>query len=100
MCASPLFPFGSLYIAVACVIIDSEGVITMNSLFGTPDKLERIKQSYVALFEEMVHPETSDERRFDIVREINDLAELTRIEMAMSTATELVTIDLFPDEEQ
>lgn len=72
----------------------------MNSLFGTPDKLERIKQSYVALFEEMVHPETSDERRFDIVREINDLAELTRIEMAMSTATELVTIDLFPDEEQ
>lgn len=67
----------------------------MNTMFGTPEKLGQIRQSYVALFEEMVHPETSDERRFDIVREINDLAELTRLEMVMSTATELVL-----DEEQ
>ena len=67
----------------------------MNTMFGTPEKLEQIRQSYVALFEEMVHPDTSDERRFDIVREINDLAELTRLEMVMSTATELVL-----DEEQ
>lgn len=70
-------------------------MITLNSLFGTPEKLERIKQSYVALFEEMVHPEISDERRFDIVREINDLAELTRLELVMANATELIL-----DEEQ
>lgn len=95
MCASPLLLFGTPSIAVACVIIDSEGVIPMNSLFGTPEKLERIKQSYVALFAEMVHPETSDERRFDIVREINDLAELTRLELVMANATELIL-----DEEQ
>ena len=67
----------------------------MNSMFGTPEKLERIKQSYVALFEEMVHPDTSEDRRLSIVKEINDLAELTRLEMLMSTATELIL-----DEEQ
>ena len=49
----------------------------------------------MALFEEMVNPNTSDERRMAIVGQINDLAELTRLEMVMSTATELVL-----DEEQ
>lgn len=58
-------------------------------MFGTPEKLERIKLSYVALFEEMVHPSTSQERREQIVKEINDLAELTRIEMMMASATPL-----------
>lgn len=59
-------------------------------MFGTPEKLERIKLSYVALFEEMVHPSTSPERREQIVKEINDLAELTRIEMLMASATPLI----------
>lgn len=59
------------------------------------EKLEQIRKSYVALFEEMVNPNTSDERRMAIVGQINDLAELTRLEMVMSTATELVL-----DEEQ
>lgn len=63
-------------------------------MFGTPEKLERIKLSYVALFEEMVHPDTTQERRESIVKEINDLAELTRIEMMMASATPLF------DEEQ
>mgnify|MGYP000789184856 CR=1 FL=1 len=67
----------------------------MNNVFGTPEKLEQIRKSYVALFEEMVNPNTSDERRMAIVGQINDLAELTRLEMVMSTATELVL-----DEEQ
>lgn len=58
-------------------------------MFGTPEKLERIKLSYVALFEEMVHPDTTQERRESIVKEINDLAELTRIEMMMASATPL-----------
>ena len=64
--------------------------MAMVTTFGTPEKLERIKLSYVALFEEMVHPDTTEERRFSIVKEINDLAELTRLELLMSTATELV----------
>lgn len=67
----------------------------MNSMFGTPAKLESIRQSYLSLFEELVNPSTSDERRFAIVGQINYLAELTRLEMAMSTATELIL-----DEEQ
>ena len=67
----------------------------MNNVLGTPEKLEQIRKSYVALFEEMVNPNTSDERRMAIVGQINDLAELTRLEMVMSTATELVL-----DEEQ
>lgn len=61
--------------------------------FGTPEKLEQIKKSYVALFEEMVHPDTTHDRRFQIVGEINTLAELTRLEMVMSTATELILAD-------
>ena len=69
--------------------------LSMANTFGTPDKLERIKLSYIHLFEEMVHPDTSEDRRLSIVKEINDLAELTRIEMMMSTATELIL-----DEEQ
>lgn len=64
-------------------------------MFGTTEKLERIKLSYVALFEEMVQASTTQERREQIVKEINDLAELTRIEMLMSTATPLIL-----DEEQ
>lgn len=59
-------------------------------MFGTNEKLDRIKSSYVALFEEMVHPATSQERRESIVKEINDLAELTRIEMLMASATPLI----------
>lgn len=43
----------------------------------------------MALFEEMVHPDTTQERRESIVKEINDLAELTRIEMMMASATPL-----------
>ena len=61
--------------------------------FGTPEKLERIKNSYVALFEEMVNPTTTEERRFSIVGEIHALAELTRLEMVMSNATELILAD-------
>lgn len=61
--------------------------------FGTKEKLDRIKNSYVALFEEMVHPSTTDERRSMLVGEIHALAELTRLEMVMSNATELILAD-------
>ena len=63
--------------------------------FGSTERLEAIKEAYVRLFEEMVHPSTSEDRRSLIVSEINDLAELTRLELVMANATELIL-----DEEQ
>lgn len=89
-------------LVVACIwwvlTVQAVGLSDILSLGGVvmnrelEEKLEQIKLGYVKLFEEMVNQSTTEERRVEIVAEINDLSEMTRLTMVMQNATEL-TLD-------